>query len=561
MQAVATGPAGGGARRVPEVPTLVPAPPPRSTAGVLPFLASLLPLPGVLLAAQDPPPAAVARFADLTAQDVQEYAIALQVDLANKRLVGSVDYTIVAVEDLATIQLDARHSAAWQVAFATPDGRELPAQWHDDHVVLTLPERAQAGTEVRFVAHLAGTPVDGFYFQPNRYGEGLAFTDHYSIRARGWLPCEDNPADRARFSLSLTYPEGQEAVAFGVPGKASSDAVPPGAGWRRQELRSDTEIPPYMFAIVVGPLARVPEAGDPRLVDHFVYRRDADAAKKALVHEARWLRAMETTFGPYAFGKYTTVQCPTRWGGFEAPGNVQLAENLFDAPEQAVGTLAHELVHMWFGDAVGYADWREVWLSEGFASYFGPWLHAMAGGPTLQDSLAQMRARWQQSFEGRTKTIRDDRFAHPDQALNANTYPKGAWVLHMLRGELGDEAFFGALQAYYTQCRGRSVTTRDFVAIVERHTKRDLGWFFRQWLDRVGCPELRITAADGALLVQQVQKGEPYTFWLRVRTGAANARTEQRVRIDAAEQRLPVAGEVGEIEVDPQVELLFRAAR
>ncbi|HEX5051851.1 MAG TPA: M1 family aminopeptidase [Planctomycetota bacterium] len=523
--------------------------------------ALLLPFAALALHAQDDATTARTSWSDLTAQDTRQYDITLRVDVAAGRLVGNVRYTITAVEELATIQLDALRSPDWHVSFTTADGHDLPAQWHDDHVVLTLPERAAKGSDVHFTASIEGAPVDGFYFKDNRYGERLAFTDHYSIRARGWLPCEDNPADRARFSLLLTYPAADEALGYGVPGPAPAGAAEPPEGWRRVYLQSATEIPPYMFAVVVGPLARVHEGGDARLVDHYVYRRDVDAAKKVLVHDAEWLHTMETTFGPYAFGKYTTVQCPTRWGGFEAPGNVQLAEDLFDAPAQGTGTLAHELVHMWFGDGVGYAEWREVWLSEGFASYLGPWLHAMAGGPSLSDSLVRMRAGWRQSFEGRTKTIRDDHFAHPDQALNSNTYPKGAWVLHMLRGELGDEVFFGALKAYYEACRGRSVRTSDFVAAVEKHSKRDLGWFFAQWLDRVGCPELRVGSDAGVLLVEQVQKGEPYTFWLRLRTGSAAHPMEQRVRIDSATQRVPIEGPLENLELDPQVELLYRLAR
>lgn len=521
-------------------------------------------LPSLLLAcaaAAQAAPQPPDRFADRTGQDVQRYAITLQVDVESRRLIGAVQYTITAVEPLATIRLDARRSEDWHVRFTGTDGKDLPAAWHDDAVVLTLPTTVPAGTDVRFAAHLEGAPVDGFYFRDNRYGERMAFTDHYSIRARGWLPCEDNPADRAQFSLLLHYPEADEAVAYGVPAEPPAGTAPAPDGYRSVYLSGATEIPPYMFAIVVGPLARVHEGGDPRLVDHFVYRRDVDAAKAALVHDAQWLGAMSETFGDYAFGKYTTVQCPTRWGGFEAPGNVQLAENLFDAPGRGTGTLAHELVHMWFGDAVGYAEWRDVWLSEGFASYFGPWLHALAGGPTLQESLAQLRERWRQSFEGRTKSIRDARFTNPDQALNANTYPKGAWVLHMLRGELGDERFFGALRHYYGMYRGRAVRTADFVTAVEQHTGERLGWFFAQWLDRVGCPELRVTGSDGAVLVEQVQEGEPYTFWLRLRTGPVGQRTDHRLRIDAARQRLPIDGSLADLEVDPDVELLFRAAR
>lgn len=494
-------------------------------------------------------------------QDARHYDISLQIDLAGQTLTGQVDYTFTAVAELKSIRLDAQHSNEWHVAFTDMQGQSLGCEWGEQHVIVHLPQPASVGSDVHFRANLRGKPIDGFYFKKNRYGDLMAFTDHYSIRARGWLPCEDHPGDRAKFSLRMSYPDGNEAVGFGMPAANAAEPAPI-AGYRTQVLAGQSEIPPYMFAIVVGPLARVAEAGDARLTDHLVYRQDVDKAKPELVHHAAWIAAMEQTFGSYPYGKYMTVQCPTRWGGFEAPGNVQLAESLFDQPQRGQGTLAHELVHMWFGDAVGYSEWREVWLSEGFASYFGPWLHAQTGGPTLADSMASMRTRWRQSFEGRTKSIRDDRFANPDQALNSNTYPKGAWVLHMLRGELGDERFFAALKTYVAKCRGSSVITEDFIAIVEQEAKTELRWFFSQWLDGIDCPTLKSDVDADAITITQTQKGTPYKFWLRLRwLDDAGQAVTQRVRVSESVTRVATPGGCRELQIDPEVEALFREAR
>jgi aminopeptidase N len=497
------------------------------------------------------------RFPAQPEQDARRYELDLRVDLDAQQLHGTVVYTFTALQDLTSIRLDAKRSADWTVRFTTMSGQPIEAEWHAEHCIVPLARTAAKGSDVRFRAELSGRPVDGFYFQKNRYGAPMAFTDHYSIRARGWLPCEDHPSDRAVFVTTLRCASDQQAVAFGL---SQGVLGPAEKGYVSRRFVGGSEIPPYMYALVVGPLERVAEAGDPRLVDHFVYPEDVAKAKRSLVHHAAWIAAMEATFGAYPYGKYTTVQCPTRWGGFEAPGNVQLAEGLFD--RGGVGTLAHELVHMWFGDAIGYAAWREVWLSEGFASYFGPWLHAQTGGPTLQQSLANLRERWRNSFEGRTKTIRDDRFAHPDQALNANTYPKGAWVLHMLRGEVGDEAFFAALKAYVAQFRGQSITTRQFVACIEQQTGEELSWFFDQWLDRVGCPTLQVARTSTGLRIEQIQQGAPYRCWLRLRWQGQDGRpAERRVRLDGARTDVAIDGPCDELQLDPDVELLFRSAK
>src|SRR5262249_35097366 len=137
-------------------------------------------------------------------------------------------------------------------------------------VRVALPHALKAGEEVTLEADFGGKPVDGLYFGHSRYGEPWGFTDHYSIRARGWLPCEDHPGDRARFSLALTVPTGLEVVGTGGLERAKEPdrSVPKGfALWRGA---CPTELPTYLLAFAAGPWQRVPEEGDPRLRPHFI---------------------------------------------------------------------------------------------------------------------------------------------------------------------------------------------------------------------------------------------------------------------------------------------------
>jgi len=515
----------------------------------------------VLVALQEPAPAPVGetRWIDYPEADALEYAVELRVDPVGGHLEGRVDYRFRAVTELVELRLDLTDPGEdYRVEFLL-DGQPLETRRQGDRLYLRLPEPVAPGQEIRFQARLEGRPPDGFYFFRTRYGEPCAFTDHFSVRARGWLPCEDHPADRARFRLRVAAPGSLEIACTGGMEEVREAAwVPP--GWRGVEASSRMELPTYLLAVAVAPFARLEEEGDPRLVPHFVYRRDLPKARQALVHHAAWMRLMEARVGPYPFAKYCVVQIPTRWGGMENAGNTFIMERLLDRQRHGVGTLAHEFVHQWFGDGVGYARWRDVWLSEGFASYFGPWLDAATGGPPLARAMESLRRSWLRSQEGRSLPVLWGDYPKPDAVLNRNAYPKGAWVLHMLRVELGDEVFFAAMQRFYQENRGRSVTTAALRRACEAEAGRDLGPFFRQWLERPDCPRLRFTWAADRVVVEQVQEGEPFDFLLPLAwTGTDGTRHKRYFRVREREEEFALEG--GPIRVpvvDPDVELLYR---
>jgi len=517
-------------------------------------------LMAVLLLAQQ---AAEEPFRDFPETDVLSYDIQAEIDLEHQALRGFERIRMRAEDALRSVRLHARTGPGWTLTFLR--GVELAVTRLDpDTVRIELGEEVAKGEELELEVRFAGTPPDGLTFGRTRGGEPCVYTDHYSIRARGWLPCEDHPGDRALFSLALEVPKGLQAV--GTGGLEPVEELPDGRTlWK---ARCASALPTYLLAFAVGRWERIPESGDARLLPHFVYPQDREAAAGVLRHHASWMKSLEQRIGPYPYGSYCIVQVPTRWGGMENAGNTWVMESLFDTaagrsvPGGALGTLAHELAHQWFGDGVGYADWREVWLSEGFASYFGPLLEAEAGGPALAESMRRARERWLAAPEGRELAVRWRGFAHPDLALNANSYPKGAWVLHMLRKELGDEAFFSGLASYYRQNVGTAVTTDTLRAALEAASGRALGAFFAQWLDRPGCPELEARWDERGLELVQVQPEEPFEFLLPLRWTAADGRALERdVRVRERRQRIDLEGApIRDGVLDPGVELLFRPA-
>jgi aminopeptidase N len=231
------------------------------------------------------------------------------------------------------------------------------------------------------------------------------------------------------------------------------------------------------------------------------------------------------------------------------------------------GTVSHEIAHQWFGDAVTEADWHHLWLSEGFATYFGAVFFEHA------DGASDLRARMEQS---RQRILESDDAERPvvDPAerdlfalLNDNNYAKGGWVLHMLRGVLGDDGFFAGIREYYRRHLHSAVLSEDFEAVMEEVSGRDLGWFFGQWLHEPGYPVFELDqawepGADGqggtlTVTVRQVQKpgwptfrmpmellvgggGEPMRRQIEVRG------RETVVRLDLADSARPSA-----VELDP----------
>jgi len=182
------------------------------------------------------------------------------------------------------------------------------------------------------------------------------------------------------------------------------------------------------------------------------------------------------------------------------------------------------------------------------------------------------RRRWLNTKAGRLRPIRWQEYGEPDDffgSSSVNTYSKAAFVLHMLRAELGDELFFQGLGHYARKHSGQAVVTSDFQIAMEESlreagaTESKLDWFFHQWLDRPDCPHLTFEWTDSGVVVKQTQQSEPFRFGLTLKWTTASG--EER------EKRFPIRDRVTEIKleggpirspiIDPDVHLLYRRSK
>jgi len=399
----------------------------------------------------------------------------------------------------------------------------------------------------------------------NAHGDPTLFADNWPENARRWIPSIDHPSDKATVDLTVTAEDRYDVVAPGrlVETRSRHDG--------RTTTRWSEAVPIPTYCMVVG-LAEFQVthmgAADGVPISSWVYPEDAPRAARKLARSSLVLERFSDLVAPFPFEKLAHVQSSTAWGATEYASAVYYSERQFRGEDASDGVVAHELAHQWWGDSVTAADWDDLWLSEGFATYFhGLFLEGLGGAPALREHMARAAATVKEADAKTPGAVVDPAVVEPAAKLSAFTYQKGAWVLHMLRRKLGDEPFFQGLRRYYQTHAGGTATTDDLRHALEAESGLDLAVFFRQWLHRPGLPELSIgwgwdeAAGQAVLDVAQVQAGEPYELDLELAFRVGERVERRTVALHRAMETLrvglPAAPEA--VEVDPEGWLLHTA--
>jgi len=272
---------------------------------------------------------------------------------------------------------------------------------------------------------------------------------------------------------------------------------------------------------------------------------------------------------PFPYDRLAHLQSSTRFGGMENAGAIFYSDAAIRRGTLPEGTVAHEIAHQWFGDAVTPRAWPHVWLSEGFATYWTElWVEHSAGDSAFRAGMARIRGQIVGNRVATARPVIDTVETDLLALLNVNSYQKGGFVLHMLRGEIGDSAFFQGVRAYYARNQHGTALTDDLRRAVEETSGRDLRWFFDQWLRRPGWAEVAwswahdVSARQTRLVVEQGARFGYFRFPLTVRvTRQDGTVTEVRVEVPAEERAtiaLPIVMDrpPARVEVDPRVEVL-----
>ena len=448
----------------------------------------------------------------------------------------------------------------------------------DSTILIPVPRNAPSRLEV-FVAY-DGTPADGLIAGKDSAGRWTYFGDNWPNRARYWLPSIDRPDAKASVTWVVSAPFDKTVVANGLLAENTSARI----GGRKVLLSRWTEsapIPPYLMVIAAAPLVKL-DLGETacghsergRCVPQAVYAapEQQKVLPGAFSHAGDIVDFFAKTVAPFPFEKLYHLQSRTRYGGMENATAIFYADAFFHRNGVPESIIAHETAHQWFGDAVTEKTWPHVWLSEGFATYFAALYTQHAHGDSV--FRAEMkRIRDQILADTETVTTRpviDTTQTNLLALLDVNSYQKGGFVLHMLRSQLGDSAFFGGLRDYYAAHKYGNALTDDLRAALERRSGKDLRGFFDQWVRRPGYPELSITwQADSTGTVATVEQSGRFGYFdfplpIVVRT-ADGAQRPLTIPVKAeASTRTKIADRGGArvtaVDVDPNVTVLMRVS-
>jgi aminopeptidase N len=506
-------------------------------------------------------------YSSLEAQpaiDVQHYRFELALSDANDTLHGITTVRMKTVKPLTSITLNLHNienGKGMKVQSIRRDGTDLMFMQQANVLAIQLPSASRVGEEMEFTIRYKGIPKDGLIIDKNKYGDRTYFADNWPNRAHYWLPVNDIPSDKATFEFIVTAPSRYQVISNGekVEEKSLNN------NFTLTHWKDTIPLPTKIMVIGVAKFATktFPDSPNNIPVSAWVYPQDSTKGFYDYGISTDILKFFSRYIAPYPYKKLANVQSKTIFGGMENASAIFYSEQSVDGKRSSEGTIAHEIVHQWFGDMASEKDFSHLWLSEGFATYLTDIYYQHRYG---EDKFRErLRKERQQiiSFVSKSKHPVVDTTPDLMSLLNTNSYQKGSWVLHMLRNEVSDSTFHKIIQTYYQQYKGSNANTDDFRVVAEKVSGKNLKQFFQQWLYTPVIPKLKVEwKADGDKIKADITQAteDTFQFPLEVAVKLSNGKTIiEKVYINNRKNEIKI--ETGSkpvsLTLDPNVRVLF----
>ncbi len=421
--------------------------------------------------------------------DVQTYDLSLSFDMEGKSLSGTMTMSVNSLSDtLKSIYLNLfqnmKVSKVLYMNTGEENGTEASFTQQNDYLIVTLPSSVRRNHEFKIEVNYSGTPKpmgqDAFTFK-EIYGSMVAYNLSEPTYAPAWWPCKDLPEDKAIPSMHLRVPRGFKAVSNGL----LIDSVQNNDGTTTFNWASVYPISTYLVSVVAAKFTYAQDTyvsldGNKDMpVVYYTFPKDSANARIDWSATPEMIRLLAKTFGEYPFldEKYGMAEFGWTQGSMEHQTLTSYGYMLVTGDNRYDQVVIHELAHQWFGDAVTLLDWKNIWLNEGFATYSEALWEEYKGGKSAY--LSYMKQIDYGYFSGTVYAPEGYIFS---PTVYATVYQKGGWVLHMLRGVVGDETFFKIMRTYFERFKYKNAETKDFQAAAEEFYGQSLDYFFDQWV-------------------------------------------------------------------------------
>ena len=401
--------------------------------------------------------------------DVHHYSVTLEPDIAGKSVKGTVRIRFSTESQEAEFNCGDLVINSVRLA-----GAPLKFSIVDRRLKVSLPANARTREiEIDF----QGTPRFGIRFFPDRQQVYTVFSTSQ------WMVCVDDPADKATLTFKLILPANLTPIANGK--LVSQRELPKNK--RVSEWRQETPISTYIFGFAAGPFHIVKEKRRNIELQYLATNYSESEVRRIFRETPGMLDFFEDRAGvKYADKTYTQVlaaggveQEMSSFTALKESYGKQLLEN-----EQDLWLAAHEFAHQWWGNMVTCRDWNHFWLNEGIATFMAAaYLEHRFGRALYLREIETYRANYEKvRSAGKDKSLVFPDWLNPTREDRILVYDKGAYVVHLLREEMGEPAFWNGLRLFTRRHFGKSVVTNDFVAAMEEANGKSLKEFFAKWV-------------------------------------------------------------------------------
>ena len=421
----------------------------------------------------------------------------------------------------------------------------------------------------KIIIQYKGIPAEGLKIANNKYGDRTFFSDNWPNRTRHWLATIDHPYDKAKCEFIVTAPNHYEVISNGL--KIEETHLEDNK--KLTHWKQSVPIATWLYVLGVAEFAiQYVDKFDGKSIQTWVFKQDRDAGFYDFAEPTK--KALEfysNNIGPYSYEKLANIQSNSVSGGMEAASAILYSDKSVkgDRNKRWRNVVIHEIAHQWFGNSVTEYDWDDIWLSEGFATYFTLlFIEHEYGRDAFVEGLKSSQKRVDSFHEKNPNyTIIHDNLKNMKDVTSSQTYQKGSWVLHMLRGVLGTKIFWKGIENYYLKYKDLNASTADFKKVMEEVSGINLTTFFNQWLYQPGVLKLEAewyydkSETELVLFLKQVQDGK-VLIEMPIEIGInyqENKQKIQKIQLSGAysKHRIKLENEPTNISLDPNLLVLM----